>query len=267
VPSVERPDGAGIHWQERGSGGPLVLVAHQLLWSYAAVYESLIADLSTDHRVVSYDPRGCGASTQGGPYDAETDAGDLLAVAEAAGGGALALAVGYGYNLAARVASSRPDAISHVLCVQPAAAAALPRNELRGSGVLAGSDSVVEMLIRMMRTDPRAALRSVLAAANPDLGERELGAQVARIWEYVTPEATIARTEAWLEDDPSEYARALSDRLWILHGQLEPIYEGAMAARVEELYPEARVVELSGGPISRPDLTAEWVRRATGAAR
>ena len=37
-----------------------------------------------------YDPRGCGASTRQGPYDAETDAGDLLAVAEAAGGEALA---------------------------------------------------------------------------------------------------------------------------------------------------------------------------------
>jgi pimeloyl-ACP methyl ester carboxylesterase len=264
VPSVVRPDGAEIHWEERGRG-PLVLIAHQVLWSLAAVYDTLIADLCTEHRVVTYDPRGCGESSRRGPYDAETDAADLLAVAEAAGGGALAVAVGYGYNLAARVAASRPDAIDRVISVQPAAASVLPRSELRKTGVLAGSDSVVEMLTRMMRTDLRAALRSLLAAANPEQGERELAAQVARVCEYVTPEATIARTEAWLDDDPSEHARALGERLWILHGQLEPIYEGTLGPRVAELYPEARVEELEGGPISRPDLTAEWVRRASGA--
>jgi pimeloyl-ACP methyl ester carboxylesterase len=104
MPAIERPDGVEIHWEERGRG-PLVLIVHQILWSRPGVYAALIAELARDHKVVTYDPRGCGASTRRGPYDAETDAGDLLAVAEAAGGGAVALAVGYGYNVAVRVAA------------------------------------------------------------------------------------------------------------------------------------------------------------------
>ena len=260
--AVERPDGVKIRWEERGSG-PLVVIVHQILWSYPQVYAELIGDLTRDHRVVTYDARGCGASTRVGPYDAETDAGDLLAVVEAAGGAAVAVAVGYGFNVAVRVAAVRPDAISDVLCLQPAAAAMLPRSELRGTDVIAASDSVLEMLLQMMSTDPRAAIRTLLAAANPELDEETLRERVAHAREYVSHESTLARTRASMEDDTSAQARALGGRLRILHGGREQMYEGALVSHVSELYPEAHVEELHGGPISRPDLMAERVRRVS----
>jgi pimeloyl-ACP methyl ester carboxylesterase len=265
MPAIERPDGVEIHWEERGRG-PLVLIVHQILWSRPGVYAALIAELARDHKVVTYDPRGCGASTRRGPYDAETDAGDLLSVAEAAGGGAVALAVGYGYNVAVRVAAARRDVISAVISVQPAAAAVLPRSELRRADVMAGSDSVMEMLVAMMGSDPRTALRTVVAATNPGLPEEELRDRVVRASEYISAEAAHERAEAWLSDDPSDQARALGDGLWILHDAAEPLFEGALAARVAELYPEAHVEEMRGGPISTPELTAERVRRLTGRA-
>jgi pimeloyl-ACP methyl ester carboxylesterase len=260
---LQRPDGVEIHWQERGRG-PNVLIAHQVLWSFPGVYGELIADLARDHRVVTYDPRGCGLSTRRGPYDTETDTADLRAVAEEAGGDAIAIAVGYGYNLAARVGSERPGLIADVLCLQPAAASVLPRHELKHADVLAGSESVLEVLVQLMNTDPRAAVRTVLAAASPELSEKQLRERVARIWDYVTPEAIPVRTQAWLDDDATPYGRALGARLRILHGQAEMIYEGALAARVAELYPDAHLEEVPGGPISRPDLIAAWVRRVSG---
>jgi pimeloyl-ACP methyl ester carboxylesterase len=263
MPAVERPDGVELHWEQQGRG-PLVLIAHQILWSFPGVYERLIGDLASDHRVVTYDARGCGASTRRGPYGTETDAADLLAVVEAAGGQAVALAVGYGYNLAVRVAAARPDAIGDVVCVQPAAAAVLPRTELRGTDVMAASESVMAALMQLMRTDPRAAVRTLLAVVNPELGEAHLRERVARVWKYVSPEAMIERTRVWLEDDPSEQARALGDRLRILHGGTEPLFEGALKGHVAKLYPDAALEELPGGPITRPDLFAARVRRVTG---
>jgi pimeloyl-ACP methyl ester carboxylesterase len=262
VPVVERPHDVEVHWEDRGAG-PVVLIVHQLLWSYPEVYAELIGDLARDHRVVTYDPRGCGASTERGPYDAETDAGDLLTVAEAAGGRAVALAVGYGYNLAVRVAARRPDLITAVMTVQPAAAALLPRSELRESGVIAASDSVMDMLMQMLSTEPRAALRTVLAATNPDLDEDELRQRLNRVVDYISPEAGRHRAEAWVADDPGEHAEALGARLSIIHSAAEPLFEGTLAARVTELYPEARVEQVEGGPISNPGLIAERIRQLT----
>jgi pimeloyl-ACP methyl ester carboxylesterase len=261
VPTIERPDDVQIHWEEQGRG-PAVLIVHQLLWSYPKIYVDLIGDLARDHRVVTYDPRGCGASSWRGPYDTETDVGDLLAVAEAAGGQAVALAVGYGYNLAVRVAARRPDLISALLTVQPAAAALLPRRELRESGVIAASDSVMDMLMQMLNTEPRAALRTVLAATNPDLDEDELKQRLDRVVDYISPEAGRDRAEAWIADDPSEHAEALGARLSIIHSAAEPLFEGTLTARVAELYPEARIEQIAGGPISSPALIAERIRKA-----
>jgi pimeloyl-ACP methyl ester carboxylesterase len=262
MPAVERPDSVEIHWEVQGRG-PLVLIAHQLLWSYPEVYADLIADLARDHRVVTYDPRGCGQSSRRGPYDAQTDAGDFLAVAEAAGGQAVALAVGYGYNLVARVAAHRRDLISDVLTVGPAAAAMLPRSELKDSGVMAASDSVVEMIMTMLSADPRTALRTLVAASNPELNEDQLRERVNRASAYISSEAALDRAQAWLHDDTSEQASVLGDRLWILHTEAEPLFEAALAARVAELYPKAHIEQITGGPVSRPDVIAAWVRRLT----
>jgi pimeloyl-ACP methyl ester carboxylesterase len=258
--TVARPDGAEIHWEAHGSG-PVVLIAHQLLWSYPQVYADLIGDLAADHLVVTYDARGSGESSDRGPYDAETDTGDLMAVAEEAGGDAVAVAVGYGYNLAVRIAARRPDLISALLTVQPAAAALLPRHALKGSSVLAASDSVIEMLMQMMTTEPRAALRTVLAATNPDLSEDEVRERLDRVADYLSYDAARERAATWVADDPTEFARALGDRLLIIHSVAEPLFEGELTDRVRELYPEAQIEQLPGGPISRPDIHAARIRR------
>ena len=261
---VERPDGVEIHWEAQGEG-PLVVIAHQILWSYPKVYLELIDDLARDHRVVLYDARGCGQSSRRGPYDIETDAEDLLAVVSAAGRGAVAIAPGYGYNVAARVASARPDLISHLIAIAPAAAAILPRSELKGTDVLAASEAVAEMFIQLMSTDQRAGLRTMIATTNPKLDERQVRERVEYVAGYISPDTGLDRVRAWLEDDTSEHARILGDRLWILHAGTEPLFEGALRARVAELYPEAHLEELADGPVSRPDLTAARVRRITGA--
>ena len=107
MPKLERPDDIEIHWDARGEG-PAVLIVHQLLWSYPHVYADLIEDLARDHRVVTYDPRGCGSSTRRGPYDPATDTADLEAVAEAAGAPAVAVAV--------KVTGESPPTVARTEC-------------------------------------------------------------------------------------------------------------------------------------------------------
>jgi pimeloyl-ACP methyl ester carboxylesterase len=153
--------------------------------------------------------------------------------------------------------------ISNVVAIGPAAAAFLPRAELEGSEVLAASDSVVEMLMKMLTTEPRAALRTIIAVTNPQLGEDELRGRVERTAAYLSLEAAVERARAWIDDDVSEQARALGDRLWILHGAAEPFYEDALAVRARELFPSAHIEEVGDGPVSRPEGTAAVMRRLT----
>ena len=91
---LTRDDGIEIHWQEGGSG-PLVVLAPYCI-SYPGVFDPLVAQLESDHRVVRYDDRGTGASTRQGPYDMETGAADLAALVEALGGGAVVVAMAEG---------------------------------------------------------------------------------------------------------------------------------------------------------------------------
>jgi pimeloyl-ACP methyl ester carboxylesterase len=263
MPTVERPDGVRIHWEAQGKG-PVVIVAHHMLWSYPAIYAPLMADLARDHRAVLYDPRGCGRSSQRGPYDVETDARDLEAVADAAGGGAVVIAVGDGLNRTARAAAARPDLIAHVVAIAPSPAALLPRGELEGSDVLGASQSVIDMLLQLLSTDPRAALHSMIAAVNPDLDEEQLRERIAGVIEYLALEGAAERANAWLEDDVRHQVRSLGDRLSILYGGPDPLFEGALQTRFAELFPDAHREEVADGPVSRPDLTAAYVRRLTG---
>jgi pimeloyl-ACP methyl ester carboxylesterase len=261
---LQRPDGAEINWEAHGSGST-VLLSHLTLWSYPGTYRSLAAEVSRDHRFVVYDPRGCGRSSRRGPYDQQTDAGDLEAVLEAAGGAAVVVAVGDGINRAARAGTARPELISHLIATVPGPAAILPRTELSGSGLMGASDSVIELLLRMMNTDPRAALRSVVAAVNPGLDEVELRERIEVLSDYLSFDGAADRAARWLEDDVVDELRSLGDRLWIVYGGDDPLFEGELGARVGELLPEAHVEELEDGPVSRPDLTAALVRRLTGA--
>jgi pimeloyl-ACP methyl ester carboxylesterase len=259
MPTVVRPGDVEIHWQSRGDG-PVVLIL-PAIWSYPAVYEDLIADLERDHSVVTYDPRGCGQSTQTGPYDLRTDIDDLAAVAEAAGGRAVALSVANGFQYAVHVATERPELISQVAGFGPAAAAMLPRGEAEGAGMLV-SRSVIDMLMTLQETDPRSASRAIIAATNPQLGEQELQERIDHVTEYVSADGAIGRSRAWLEDDAGDEMLALRDRLWILYGGNESaLFEDPLTERVAKRFPEAHLEPIDVGPITRPDVTAAVVRR------
>jgi pimeloyl-ACP methyl ester carboxylesterase len=258
MPSVARPDGVEIHWESRGDG-PLILIL-PAVWAYPAVYDDLIDELARDRRVVTYHPRGFGLSSAAGPYDVRTDSDDLAAVAEAAGGSGLALAVANGLSYAVRVAAERPDLISTVAALGPAAGAVLPRDEMAGAGMLA-STSVGDMLMKMLETDPRSASHAIVSATNPQMGESELHERVDRLTEYASPEAVAERARAWLEGDVSDAMTALGDRLWILHGGGEGFEEDPLTDRVAARFPKAHLEPITAGPLSRPEVTAAILRR------
>jgi pimeloyl-ACP methyl ester carboxylesterase len=260
MPLLERPEGVKIAWRERGAG-PLVVISHQFFGD-AEVFVELIADLTRDHRLVTYDLRGAGDSSRQGPYDFETDAADLDAVIEAAGPPALLLAMADGVNRAVRVAASRPDLATAI--VSPAGNP-VGRQAVEGTDALAGSDSVLDALIGMMTTDYRGALRTMFSTANPDWEEDRVKQRVVATVERLPQEAALARIKAWIADNVVEEARSLGDRLWILESGSNPWFPIEVSRNTSQFLPDAHVIEVEGGAISRPEITAGYIRRLTSA--
>jgi pimeloyl-ACP methyl ester carboxylesterase len=260
VPLVETADGTGLHWQERGDG-PAVLVAG-ISYGYPDMVRGLIDDLAPDHRVVLPDLRGTGGSSRRGPYDLATDVADLTAVVEETGPMAVAVGLGDGSLRAIELAAGRPDLIDAVVL---SGYAPLSRDELRGLEGLVASTPVLSALVTLLETDFRAAVRTIVETGSPELDEAEIRERVDGVVEHCSHEAAVARMRGWIAADSGEPARALGDRLWILHHPRNPWFPVELVERIPDLLPDAHVETVADGALARPDLTAAVVRRITPA--
>lgn len=255
---LARPDGARIHYEVRGDG-PLVVLA----LGFAATpetYAGIAEDLARDHRVVAWHPRGCGSSSREGPFDIATDAADMVALIQELGGRAAVWAVGHGVNVTTHARAIAPEAIDAL--VSPGIVTAL-RQHLEGTEGFAASGPVIDMLVEQLRRDPRGSVRATIASLNPQLDDDALRARVDETIAFTGPETTLERIESWLEDESSlEDLRALGDRVVVVWHATDDWQAGAIP-RVRELLPEARLIEVEDGPLSRPDLAADAVRSLT----
>jgi pimeloyl-ACP methyl ester carboxylesterase len=257
--SVSRlPDGAEIHWEERGDG-PLVVISNQF-FSETWVFEGLIGLLASEHRVVTYDPRGTGRSSRRPPYEIATDAGDLLAVIESAGPPAVVIGMGDGSNRAVHAAAARPDRIDAVVC---AAGNPIGAKAVEGTDGLAASESVLDALVSMMETDYRGAMRTMIGTANPGFDEERLRMRVNSTCENCPQDVAVERMRSWISDDALEPARALGSRLWVLEPGGNPWFPIEVMRRSRDLLPDAHLHEVEDGALSRPDITVEFVRALT----
>jgi pimeloyl-ACP methyl ester carboxylesterase len=258
VAMLSRPDGAKIHWERRGEG-PALYIAHNPMVSMPGNFDALLADLARDHRVVTWDPRGVGQSSGGGPYDLSTDAEDLAAVIEEAGPGGVTVSLG---NSPAPLdlVGTQPELFAAVLLV-----GALPQlapSDGDEPESLTDSGSVTAATLQMARTDPRALLRTWMTLGNPQLNEAELQERMEDQLAYCPVSAGVPRVESYISYNASRSCAELGDRLWMIHWE-NPISADRALTRLRARLPEAHIVETEDGPISRPDQTAAVVREVT----
>jgi pimeloyl-ACP methyl ester carboxylesterase len=263
--AVERPDGATLHFETSGEGPTLLLAPY---WSgHPDVFAGLLANLSRDHRIATWDARGTGESTRIGPYDIETDSADLEAVLEHLGGAAGIIGVANGCNAVVHVAARRPDLVDVAFAF---GAGPFARSDFTDSEAMIGSDSVIDAFLEMLQRDYRGALRTVLTATNPQMSEEELRERIDVQVSYCPQDAAMTRVREWAEDDPTASAAALGDRLWIFSAPsvagpwLPPLEERRRI--IERTMPDAHLETVGEeyGPVSRPDVIADGVRRAIG---
>ena len=264
MPYAERSDGTRLHWEAVGTG-PAVLITTQVFGDRQAS-PGLVDELSADHCVVTYDPRGTGESSPAGPYDNRTDASDLRAVldaaVDAAEGPAAVVGLGNAAEVAVLAAATAPGGtVGGVVIPFGNPAGVLAARQSEG---LVGSKSVLEAMDDLLANDYRAGLRSVIGSGNPQMGEDEVRDRVDRQVAYCPAEVAIARMASWRRDGVLEEARALGYRLWILQHPHNPWFPADMLDPTKELLPDANIEEVEDGHMSRPDLTAGVIRGITG---
>jgi hypothetical protein len=128
---------------------------------------------------------------------------------------------------------------------------------------LASSTAVVGALRQLLESDYRAGIRSAVEGANPQLDDDGLRQRISTMIDYAPQEATLGRLRIWVEDDAREAARAVGDRLWILHFPGNRWFSPEIESTIRREAPEAHVEEVEDGALSRPDITAAFVRRIT----
>ncbi|MGI8422951.1 MAG: alpha/beta fold hydrolase [Chloroflexota bacterium] len=123
--TVERPDGAVIHYEVFGSGFPLLLIApggvsSQVgFWKRSAI--NPVAELARDFMVIGMDQRHAGASpAPAKPFSYDDTRGDQLAVLDALGAERAHVMGGcIGCAYAWRLVHDAPDRISAAVCQDP----------------------------------------------------------------------------------------------------------------------------------------------------
>jgi hypothetical protein len=93
-----------------------------------------------------------------------------------------------------------------------------------------------------------------------------VAARVAQVAATVPHDVMLARLRAWTGDDPVRFSKAAGDRLTIMLYTRDPWTDAGAAEATRALLPEAEVLEVEDGPLSRPDIAAAVVRRRTGVA-
>lgn len=261
MPVVEREDEVRLFWEDWGDG-PGLLVIHSYI-QHPTVFKGLLAELQSGHRTIRYDARGAGESTRQGPYDMQTDVADLIAVVEAAGPVAAVVANGDATNRAVHAAARRPDLIPYVISLETVP---LARGQAEGTESLIASGQVLEALVAMMRADYRTGLTATVQRGNPEMSQDEVRERVDATVAYIAHEAALGRLEAWIGDDPGDAPRALGNRLVVAYEGAGAWFPADLTERGQDVLPDAQLVKLDGGAVSRPDLTAAVVRRVTAAA-
>ena len=256
MPSLARPDGARLYWEEHGDG-PGVLICNTF---NLAPVDALVERLASMRRVVVYEPRGLGRSSQDGPYDLGTGVTDAEALVEETGPVELAFGIGDGTHRAMRLADTRPDLADRVVVTS----SALGRASGERSG-FAGSTEVLYALMSLLRRDYRSGLRQMLAgSAHTEAEERE---RLEDLVASIPRESALGYLEAWIAAESFDVARQLGSRLTVLAYPGNSWFPLEMYEGMRDHLTEACFEFAEDGPMMRPDLAAEILLKVSEPAK
>jgi non-heme chloroperoxidase len=248
----ENSSSVELYYEDHGSGDPVVLLAGWPLDS-RSWEPQLHPLLEAGHRVILYDRRGFGQSsrpTEG--YDFDTLAGDLdkvLTELDLRGVTLIGFSLGTG-ELARYIGTQGTGRLKSIIFIE-SLAPSFAKSEENPAGVDQAGVAAVQQAILNDRFAWLTGLTGDLLNLDEYLGKRVSEETVRVIWDAgaeASPWATWACPPGWLEDFSDDIKRIDVPTL-ILHGTADRILPiDGQGRRLHAALPDARYVEIEGGP-------------------
>ena len=238
--AIAENHGARIHWQEQGSGTPVLLVMGHRYSS--AMWYPLIPALAEHHRVIWFDNRGTGGSDTTPKVTVQDFAGDALAVMDAAGvARAHIFGVSMGGVIVQETAIEQPGRVISLI--------------VGCSGVLSADKPRAPAIVRLLYYLPPWALQVLLRPRRR--GDHGYGS--------AAPADAVAKDQAMLAKDVSttrgvlaqakamagyqttkEAVAALTMPSLVLHGDEDATVPFVWGEELAQILPNSRFVKISG---------------------
>ena len=261
----EMVNGAVLHYEQRGSGPPLLLIHGT--GSYADVFSPVLDGLARSHRVIAYDRRGFAGSSSapdGGLAEHARDAAALLGALNASP----ATVVGWsgGGVIALDLAASFPDRVAALVLAEPALH--LTTHPTRGTFAMATRSG----FHRYVRRDPAsAALAMYRWASGYKTGGNAFDSLPEEWREQMLAHApaTLREMDQMIRPYPTQAAiRSITCPVTVIEGDLsDPAFASANAF-VMRLLPQARRAPLPGAAhMLHIDQPESWIGIVAQTAR
>jgi len=241
-----------LYYEDHGSGDPVVLLAGWPLDSRS--WEPQVHELlEAGHRVVVYDRRGFGSSsrpTEG--YDFDTLAADLdrlMTELDLRDATLVGFSLGTG-ELARYIGAHGTDRLKACVFIETLAPS-FAKSDQNPEGVDQAGVTGAQDAIRADRFAWLTGLLGDLLNLDENLGTRVSEETVRSLWDAAadaSPWATWACPPGWLEDFTEDIKRIDIPTL-IMHGTADRILPIAgQGRRLHAALPDARYIEIEGGP-------------------
>lgn len=256
VPDISRPDGATIHYEQRGQGAPLLALHRALSEAAPAAADALDAAALADGFALLAPSQRCSGASTGplGPFSYDAAVADTLAVLAAAGvQRTLLFATGGGCALALRLLRDAPARFTAAVLHEPVG--------LDGTNTLGDFYAAFNETVRLARAGGMAAVvaaaeRQPDFVANPGAGPfansvpRDPALREALLKLPVETYATVMvrfRDGLWPPEPPffsvsAEWLKTCETPLLVLPGD-DRLHPPAIARLIGETAPKARCLD------------------------
>jgi 3-oxoadipate enol-lactonase len=237
VPRAEL-DGLELHYEERGSGRPLLLVAG--IPAVASDWAPLAERLSGSRRVIAFDNRGSGSSTvTPGPYSTASLATDAIALLDHLGiERADVFGMSLGGMIAQELALARPDRVDRLVlgCTHCGVRHAAPMPRETGRAFAMETD---DWEVRMRALAPFAFARGVDPALLDGFIEKKSR-------DVQDPEGYRAQIAAALAHDTWDRLPQIDPHTVILTGDDDQVIPAASSDVLHERIPDSLLYVVAG---------------------